>query len=265
MPVSPNMKVYDLLKTHPELLDTLVEQSPHFSRLRNPVLRRVLPRLVTVAQAAAMGGLEPAALVRNLNRALGEADAEVGPIDLGSMADTPPPPWYETAPIAVTLDVREAQRRKEEPFSAIMAAVEPIEVGQVFLLRNSFEPLPLYDVLGKRGFVPWARKNAADDWEVYFFRAGKGPGQAPNGRMETRPLEHAGEEVTLTIDVRDLVPPQPMMRILDALERLAPGQTLLVHHVRRPAYLYPRLAEMGFQQETIDVGPDQVDIRIRRV
>jgi len=147
MPVSPNMKISDLLKTYPTLLDVLIQQSPNFARLRNPVFRRVLPKLVTVAQAATMGGLEPATLVRNLNRALGEADVEVGLVEVNTMADTPAPPWYNTAPITTTLDVREAQRRKEEPFAAIMAAVASVKLGEIFLLRNSFEPLPLYDVL----------------------------------------------------------------------------------------------------------------------
>ncbi len=301
MPVSPNMKISDLLKTYPTLLDVLIQQSPNFARLRNPVFRRVLPKLVTVAQAATMGGLEPATLVRNLNRALGEADVEVGLVEVNTMADTPAPPWYNTAPITTTLDVREAQRRKEEPFAAIMAAVASVKLGEIFLLRNGCEPLPLYDVLGKRGFVPWARQVAPDDWEVYFFKVGNGQestakpttevgvtgsGQESNLRQTnevhaassgqesnvvqktaveaSKPDGIVRSEITLTIDVRELVPPQPMMRILDALEHLAPGQTLLVHHVRRPAYLYPRLAEMGFQHETVDVAPDQVDIKIRK-
>lgn len=264
MAVTPHMKVAEVLKRYPQLLDVLVAQSPHFSRLKNPILRRLQARLVTVAQAAAIAGLEPAALVRTLNAAIGEHGAEVGAITLDSMAGTPPPPWRDTAPIAATVDVRQAQQRKEDPFSQIMAAVNQIPEGAVLLLRNTFEPLPLYDVLGKRGFVPWARQLGPEDWEVYFFNAGRpaGGNGAPLAAT-SQPIE--GEPAaTITIDVRDLVPPQPMMRILDALAQLRPGQTLLVHHVRRPAYLYPKLAELGCTQETKELGPDRVDIIIHK-
>lgn len=271
MAVTPHMKISEVLKRYPQLLDVLIAQSPHFGRLKNPILRRLQARLVTVAQAAAIAGLDPAALVRTLNAAIGEDGATVGTITLGTMAGAPPPPWRETAPVAATVDVREAQRRHEEPFSQIMSAVEQVPEGSLLLLRNTFEPLPLYDVLAKRGFMPWARQLAPDDWEVYFFNAGRVP--AGNGKpaapqqapAAAAPLPAEGEPTaTITIDVRDLVPPQPMMRILDALDRLRPGQSLLVHHVRRPAYLYPRLAELGCTHETKELGPDRVDIIIRK-
>ena len=58
MAVTPNMKVAEVLKRYPQLLEVLVAQSPHFSRLKNPILRRLQARLVTVAQAAAIAGLE---------------------------------------------------------------------------------------------------------------------------------------------------------------------------------------------------------------
>lgn len=272
MPVSPNMKVSDVLKRYPQLLDVLFEQSPHFWRLRNPVLRRIFPRLVTVAQAAVMGGLEPAALVRTLNSALGEADAEIGPITINSIAGASPPPWLESAQVAAALDVRESQRRRVDPFATIMAAVSPVAVGQVFQLRNSFEPLPLYDVLGKRGFVPWARQLAQDDWEIFFFRAsdrGAIPCEiaAPVDRSHSAVVQEKGcssNSDEISIDVRGLLPPQPMARILDALDRLKQGQTLIVHHARRPVHLYPRLSELGYVYETTELAPDRVDIRIRK-
>ena len=44
-------------------------------------------------------------------------------------------------------------------------------------------------------------------------------------------------DATITIGVSDLVPPEPMIRILETLETLEPGQTLLVHHIRPPVFL----------------------------
>lgn len=265
-PVTLNMKVGDVLKEHPELLDVLVAQSPHFKRLKNPILRRIHGKLVTLAQAAAIAGLEPVTLIRNLNTAIGQATPDLEPVRITSMAGTPPPPWLKTAPVGVQLDVREHQRRHEDPFAVIMAAVARVEVGQVFILQNTFEPLPLYDVLAKKGFVPWAKEVGPQDWIVYFFKVGAAvstpvvaTARQDLGIQEDEPV------ATVTIDVRELTPPQPMMRILDALGQIKPGETLLVHHVRRPAFLYPKLAEMGCTQRTVEKGPEQVDIYIRKM
>lgn len=66
------------------------------------------------------------------------------------------------------------------------------------------------------------------------------------------------------LDVRGLEPPQPMVRVLEAAERLAPGGELEVRHDRRPTFLYPQLDERGFVHETDEPEPGLVRIRIRR-
>ncbi len=72
----------------------------------------------------------------------------------------------------VQLDVRPYHQRGEEPFAAIMAAVTDLEPGDTFVLVNSFEPKPLYTVLGKRGFTYESRSLGPDHWEITFV-AGK--------------------------------------------------------------------------------------------
>ncbi|MBF0613837.1 MAG: DUF2249 domain-containing protein [Magnetococcales bacterium] len=52
------------------------------------------------------------------------------------------------------------------------------------------------------------------------------------------------------LDVRELPAPEPMLRILEAVSTLAPGESLLVHHNRIPHLLYPRLTERGLTVET---------------
>lgn len=48
------------------------------------------------------------------------------------------------------------------------------------------------------------------------------------------------------LDNRGLEPPEPMLRILGALDRLADGQVLLAHTDRRPLFLLHQLEERGF-------------------
>ncbi len=208
----------------------------------------------------------------------------------------PVPEWAGTAPVAATLDVRPLLARHEEPFQAIMAEARRVGPGQVFRLRCTFEPFPLYHVLGKQGFQHWARQHAPRDWEVFFYRApasesapepasragqaGRSPAPAADPPAEpARPASTADDRPdgstpesgaddwpaparTVTIDVSDLVPPEPMIRILEALEELGAGEALLVHHVRRPVYLYPRLDELGYAYRTRELGPGRVELLI---
>src|SRR5688500_5406108 len=129
-PILASWKISEVLKRHPELLDDLISLSPAFEKLRNPVMRRVQSRLVTVAQAAGIAGLEPAEVTRALNRAAGITPPEtVG--DAGSATDAPTeqPAWVETASVATELDVRPLMARGEEPFRAIMSAAREVPAG----------------------------------------------------------------------------------------------------------------------------------------
>jgi uncharacterized protein (DUF2249 family) len=68
----------------------------------------------------------------------------------------------------------------------------------------------------------------------------------------------------VTIDVSELVPPEPMMKILGTLEGMPDGTTLLVHHVRRPMHLYPQLDDLGYRHNTREVETGQVEVLIHK-
>lgn len=55
-----------------------------------------------------------------------------------------------------------------------------------------------------------------------------------------------------------------MMRVLEALAALKPGEKLLVHHVRRPIHLLARLEEEGHAYALKDLGPGRVELLIRK-
>jgi uncharacterized protein (DUF2249 family) len=154
----------------------------------------------------------------------------------------------------VHLDVREDIRRGQEPFARIMAAVKALGDDRVLVLRVPFEPIPLYDVLGKRGLAHWTEQRAADDWRVWFYRSSE---PIPEASSEASAADDRG-----VLDVRGLEPPQPMLRVLEAIERLGPGARLEVHHDRRPMFLYPQLDDRGFRHETDEPEPGLVRILI---
>lgn len=157
----------------------------------------------------------------------------------------------------VYLDVREDIRRGQEPFARIMAAVKALGPDHVLVLRVPFEPIPLYDVLGKRGLAHWTERRAPDDWSVCFYRDA-------TSRAESTPAPATTGSRRIVLDVRGLEPPQPMVRVLEEMDRLGPGAVLEVHHDRRPMFLYPQLDERGFAHETDEPEPGLVRILIRK-
>jgi uncharacterized protein (DUF2249 family) len=138
-------------------------------------------------------------------------------------------------------------------------------------LHTPFEPVPLYDVLGGRGFEHETHQLGPDDWQTVFRRgAGAGSNSSSTGPSSQSATVLASTSLTgaeadvVRLDVSDLAPPEPMVRILEAAAKLGPKQTLRVEHHRRPVYLYPQLDAQGFLHETRELGPRQVEILIRR-
>ncbi len=72
------------------------------------------------------------------------------------------------------LDVRPLATAQRPPLPAILAAVNQLQTGQEFRLIAPFEPTPLYDLLGKKGFSHEARHRADDAWEIIFRPRGAG-------------------------------------------------------------------------------------------
>jgi uncharacterized protein (DUF2249 family) len=159
----------------------------------------------------------------------------------------------------VHLDVREDIRRGQEPFARILATVKALGPEHALVLRAPFEPVPLFAALSKRGFSHWSEHSAPDDWTVWFYRE---PG-APSG-TGTPARAVVSDVGKILVDVRGLEPPEPMVRVLERLDALMPGQRLVVLHERRPVLLYPQVDERGFTHETDEPEPGLVRIVIRR-
>jgi DUF438 domain-containing protein len=66
MELSPKTRIDDLLKTYPFLLDYLVGRSTAFSLLKNPVMRKTVGKMATLAQASALGAIPIETLLADL-------------------------------------------------------------------------------------------------------------------------------------------------------------------------------------------------------
>ncbi len=153
----------------------------------------------------------------------------------------------------VTLDVREDIRRGREPFSKIMQTVAGLKPNEDLLLVAPFEPAPLFGVLGQRGFSHRATPKPDGYWEVLFSRepiAAAAPAPATAKPAAAAKTKSCTGTPVLDLDARGLEPPQPLVKILEALSTLPDGARLRARTDRRPMHLYAQLEERGFAGET---------------
>jgi len=73
---------------------------------------------------------------------------------------------------------------------------------------------------------------------------------------------HAADGVH--IDVRGLSSPEPMVAILTLLENPDTGDLVIVHHDREPVFLYPELAERGWNYELVSGKPGEIRLLLTR-
>lgn len=262
-------RIAAVLARDARMIDVLIGASPIFEKLRNPVLRKTMAKLATVEQAARVAGLDADELVARLNGAL-EGEAADGPAPPSTQApraaaSSGPPSTLPAFVIGtppdriVDLDVREDLRAGREPFRRILDASRRLADDEVLRLRAIFEPAPLYQVLGRQGFEHHTEQLGVEDWRVWFHRAPAAAQPTPEPAPPT--ADQDGDVVVL--DVRGLEPPEPMVRTLEALERLPRGKALVQINVRVPQFLLPKLVERGFVYEVRESSADVVRIFIR--
>lgn len=140
----------------------------------------------------------------------------------------------------VDVDVRPILRAGGEPFGKIMQAVAALSPGEGLRLIATFEPVPLFSVLGAKGFSHDARQLEDGDWEVLFRPAGTAepaPASSPSAISDDREWP----EPVRQLDNRDLDPPEPMVRILATTEEMIEGEVLSALLCREPMFLIPEL------------------------
>jgi uncharacterized protein (DUF2249 family) len=119
-----------------------------------------------------------------------------------------------------------------------------LPVGGYFILVNDHDPVPLYyqfAALFPNAFT-WEYVVAGpDEFQVKITRLIETP-QPPQISAPGRPA--AATTPTgcgSTLDVRGLEPPEPLVRILTAVESLPVGSTLHALTDRKPLHLFPEL------------------------
>jgi uncharacterized protein (DUF2249 family) len=145
---------------------------------------------------------------------------------------------------AVVFDVRLLPGR--EKHARIFQRWLDLPVGAFFVLLNDHDPVPLYYQFEAqfRGAFTWRYlQEGPEEFRVQITKTAEvtAPVPRPTGAL---PVVAPGE-----IDVRGLEPPEPLVRVLAAMEQLGAGQTLRARTDRQPCHLIREAEQRGFRQE----------------
>jgi len=248
--ITKDMKISKMLAEFPQTFDVLIKASPHFKKLENKILRKALAGRVTVAQAASIAGVDLYSVLFELNKSINnliEPKQNLSEkMNNDNLVKQKPEMLNNISVDKIhQLDVRPVIESGKDPFQDIMAAVKELKSDGILLIINSFEPIPLYSVLGKQGFEHWTEIEN-NMFRIYFYKDEKIKQDVNSSKQKLSSKEVEYKNV-IELDVRELLPPEPMIKILETLSQVDENTVLLVHHHREPMMLYPKLEERGYE------------------
>ncbi len=267
MTINANTKIASLLKHNADALEAIVSISPKFTKLRNPILRKVIAARTSIIMASKIGGCSVDDFFKKLQPLGFEIDKEA--VLTGTKNENKPVPAFMrniAADKIVELDVRPVIESGKDPLDIIVKKVKVLETGSVLKIINSFEPTPLMHLLGKQGFESYAEPISDELVNTYFYKksdiilvAEKKATDYSKGWDEILNRFKGNLE---TIDVRALEMPLPMHTILDAVEILPKDKALFVYHKRIPVFLLPELEEQQFSYRIKEISDAEVHLLI---
>jgi hypothetical protein len=161
--ITPETKLHALLEAYPQLEEKLLDMSPHFAKLSNPVLRATIAKMATLRQIAQVGGLSLAELINTLRAAAGQMCGNFG----GPAGSNEQPEWFAAGRIALRLDARPMLAAGEHPLNQVLTEIQKLQPGEIYELTTPFLPAPLLDAVRKKGYAVWSLQEEADLYRNY--------------------------------------------------------------------------------------------------
>lgn len=254
MKIDSKTKISKLIESNNKTIDVISSINKHFSKLKNPFLRKTLAPRVTIAEAARIGGVPVCVFIDKLKEIGFEVNSDCG-------CETPSPKdKYKLKEKIVNMkkekviemDVRPTLAKGVDPFEAIMAKLKTMNDDETLMIINTFEPIPLLNILKKKGY---SYETVRPENGVVHTYLEKADGEITSDDKKTvsndeaifEDIEKRFEGKMTEVDVRDLEMPMPMVTILNEIEKIEPGHALYVHHKKLPQYLIPEMEDRGYK------------------
>ena len=167
--VTPETKIGPLLDAYPALENVLLDMSPHFAKLKNPVLRKTVAKIATLRQVAEIGNIPLATLINTLREAVG-ITAAFGATTPESAPLQRAPSWVSSGTCVDTYDARTDLEAGNHPAQRVMADLSRLGVNETYVLITPFVPAPLIELAQGKGFAAWSHHEKPDMVKTYFSR-----------------------------------------------------------------------------------------------
>jgi uncharacterized protein (DUF2249 family) len=274
MLINERTKIAALLKHHPDALEAIVPLSPDFKKLRNPVMRKLMAGRTTIAMASKIGGCTPEDFYKALVPLGFEVDqTTLAPQNQSHQKNKPIPEYLQNIPQdkLINFDVRAMLDTGNDPLKSIQQKVKSLNPGEVLVIINNFEPVPLIKLLEKQGFQTYVDFIDQDTIKTYFYKTTKQDEKTAPTNVGDENLSTSEDWDTLVkkyegnmvnIDVRHLEMPMPMMTILENLETMPTDKALYVQHKRIPVFLLTELKDRQFDYRIKEVQEGEVYLLI---
>ncbi|MBS2009921.1 MAG: DUF1858 domain-containing protein [Cyanobacteria bacterium SZAS TMP-1] len=167
-------KLSEALKCNPAILDYVISLNPHdFERLRNPLMRRVMPVRISLRRLATMVKIPEQEFVDKINTLAGLPLEKIEPNrDEPPISSQEPPEWMDAVDESQIswIDVLPGDEKLVDPMPPINIAVNALKPGEVIGIKHKWQPQPLFDIWELRGLNYWTRKMDADEWHIFVRR-----------------------------------------------------------------------------------------------
>lgn len=148
--ITPQTLVGDFLNSYPNLENELVEISPVFQKLKNPILRKTVARVATLKQAAVIANISVGELINKLRSAAGQIETE---IVREIKTKIQKPDWVKKENIKFEYDVSLDLENGIHPAAKVTKEVLRLNPGEIYLIISPFIPAPLLKILEEKGFA----------------------------------------------------------------------------------------------------------------
>lgn len=162
--ITPETKVSDLLNNYPELEDKLIEITPPFKKLKNPILRKTIAKVTTLRQASKVGGVSLAELINKLRIEAGLNEIKV---EENTNTNSPKPYWVLEENIKITYDATLDLENGVHPIAKVTKEILTLNENEIYLLITPFLPGPLIDIVKEKGLEVFSENKSAQ--EVYTY------------------------------------------------------------------------------------------------
>lgn len=169
--ITPDTKLSKLLAVYPQLEEVLIEISPTFAKLKNPLLRRTVAKVATLQQVANVGEIPVSDLVNRLRKAVG-VEEEVTGIDSQARNEAKPD-WVNESRVLATIDADKILDEGKHPLEVVGSALKDFPEGDILKLTASFTPDPLIDKFKAKGYRIWTQRDQSGLVECFISKVRK--------------------------------------------------------------------------------------------